>query len=389
MTITVREVGPKRWHIDVAGVLPDGSNFRKRTTQALSSKTAAQQYGENIWKAKLAGQHIGIRKSVTVSEYATQWLAEREKRGLSSAVTNRYELARILPELGHIELSDLKREHVAAAVRWLERHGTLKRGTGRISPRSVRHTYTTLRTMLADAVTDGTLTVNPATLRAHRDEVPTVKDKDPLWRRTAVYTPAELVALTTDARLTGQQRMAYALEALAGLRYGEASALRWSSWNRDKKPLGELAIFEAYDSNNDRLKETKTGVDRHVPVHAVLAELLDAWWAKGWAKAYGRTPRPDDLVIPVRDGKLRHRHKLDGHRLHAKALELLGMSHRRQHDLRRTFITLCIAGGADRNLLKWVSHGPPEGIVIDSYTSPPWPLLCAQVSALKLESLAA
>jgi integrase len=385
MKVTVTPKGPKRWLIEVYGVLPDGTELRRRKTQSGLTERGAREYGDGIWDSALKGeQKKRARVTPTVAEYAKEWLQARLRRGLSSAKTNQYELARLMPALGEIRIGALRRETIAAAVKDLEVNGELRRGSGRISPRSVRHSYTTLQTMLADAVMEGKIDHNPASLRARRDEIPTVKDKDPLWRRTAVYTATEIALLTTDARISCPERVAYALEALAGLRYGEASALRWMAYDPDADPLGRLSIHEAYDSNNDRLKGVKTDAPRDVPVHPELARILEDWWATGWKRAYGRPPKAGDLVIPVREGTLRHRHKMDGYKPHLKALELLGLAHRRQHDLRRTFVTLCIAGGADKDLLKWITHGPPRGVMIDAYTSPPWDLLCAQVQRLKL-----
>ncbi len=382
MKITVKEKAKRLWYIDVHGMLPDGTEFRKRTTQALTSETAARQYGEHVWKAVLGGTIAKV--TPTVQEYATTWLAARVKRGLSSAVTNKYQLEHLMPELGHVRLSHLTRAHIAAAIKHMETKGERRRGSGPVAPRTVRHSYGTLRTMLADAVIDGHVTNNPATLRAHRGEVPTVKDKDPLWRRSAQYTADELILLVYDPRISWPQRVAYALEGFAGLRFGEASALVWQAWTKDKKPLGALDVYQAYDSNNYRLKPDKTDNPRVVPVHRVLAAVLADWFAAGWAKTYGRAPRPTDLVIPFEDAKA-HRTKNNGYDPHIKVLAELEMAHRRQHDLRRTFITLCRAGGATRDILKWVSHGPPRSNIMDDYTSPPWEMLCAQVECLKVD----
>jgi hypothetical protein len=46
-------------------------------------------------------------------------------------------------------------------------------------------------------------------------------------------------------------------------------------------------------------------------------------------------------------------------------LELLGLRRRRGHDLRRTFITLAQVGGAHRDLLETITHGPRGGDIIN------------------------
>jgi hypothetical protein len=52
---------------------------------------------------------------------------------------------------------------------------------------------------------------------------------------------------------------------------------------------------------------------------------------------------------------------------------------RRQHDARRTFISLTIADGARKDTLRWVTHGP-EGDVVELYTTLPWHTLCEEVA---------
>lgn len=377
-----------RFFVDVRGMLPTGE-FRNRSHPKVRTRKQAEDYANGVWEAALRGEVEKRQPTITVEEYAERWLAARVARALSSAVTNKHELARLMAYLGNKRITRLSRDDILDAMRRLEAEGESKRGGGKLAPRSIRHSYTTFRTMLEDAVADGLISINPANLKARRDEIPTIKDKNPHWRRFAVYTAAEIETLTRDARVSATERTAYALECMAGLRYGEASALRWSDWDPDLDPLGRLVIHQAYDSNNRRVKETKTENTRWVPVVPALATMLEDWWAAGWRKAYGRPPKPTDLVMPFREGKtLRHRTKNDGHDRHVRTLSALGFSHRRQHDLRRTFVTMCRAGGAQLDLLKWISHGPPKGVVIDDYTSPPWDSLCRQVQCFQVAFMA-
>ena len=78
------------------------------------------------------------------------------------------------------------------------------------------------------------------------------------------------------------------------------------------------------------------------------------------------------------------RDRTDAQRELLRDLEVLGLRGRRGHDLRRTFITLAQADGAPPHMLKWVTHGTRTGIM-DQYTSPPWPPLCAEVAKLRVE----
>ena len=55
---------------------------------------------------------------------------------------------------------------------------------------------------------------------------------------------------------------------------------------------------------------------------------------------------------------------------HVNDLARLGYRPRRVHDLRRTFISLALADGARKDVLRWITHGP-EGDIVDLYTTLP------------------
>jgi hypothetical protein len=64
--------------------------------------------------------------------------------------------------------------------------------------------------------------------------------------------------------------------------------------------------------------------------------------------------------------------------------ETLGLRKCRQHDLRRTFISLARANGARKDVVQWMSHGP-SGDIVDMYTTLPWELLCKELLKIKIE----
>jgi hypothetical protein len=95
----------------------------------------------------------------------------------------------------------------------------------------------------------------------------------------------------------------------------------------------------------------------------------------------GKEAGPEDLIIPSRRGVNRSRH----HSLwkFGEDLDRLGLRRRRQHDLRRTFISLARTDGARKDVLERVTHGN-RGDIVDLYTELPWAVLCEEVAKLKL-----
>jgi len=98
--------------------------------------------------------------------------------------------------------------------------------------------------------------------------------------------------------------------------------------------------------------------------------------------ADGRSPTQDDLLIPSSERK----HLLDPQVLMClhEDLQALGFRTRRTHDARRMFVSLALADGARKDILKWVSHGP-EGDIVSLYTTLPWASLCEDVAKLRIE----
>jgi hypothetical protein len=96
----------------------------------------------------------------------------------------------------------------------------------------------------------------------------------------------------------------------------------------------------------------------------------------------GRRPEPDDLIVPSRQGNNRSvNHMLK--KFH-KDLGRIGLRPRRQHDLRRTFISLAMGDGARKDILRWVTHTRPRSDTVDDYTTLVWQPLCEEVAKLRI-----
>ena len=210
-----------------------------------------------------------------------------------------------------------------------------------------------------------------------------MRDKDPNWRHQAVFTRAEVEQLISDERVPLDRRVFYALLFLTGMRVGEAVARRWRDIDTETEPLGTLTVGTHYLLEKRReAPATKTGVSRLVPIHPELARVLAEWKLRGFRAFLGRQPKPEDFIVPGARGTIRNAHY--NLTLFHDDQELLGLRERRQHDARRTFISLGIADGARIDILRWVTHGAP-GNVMGLYTTLPWSALCGEVSKLKVK----
>jgi integrase len=147
-----------------------------------------------------------------------------------------------------------------------------------LAPRTVRNIYFQTHAMFQKAVRKGHLVVNPCNL--DDDDLPEKLDKDPEWRATAVYTRGEVERIISDARIPEDRRVCDAILFVAGIRFGEAAALRWRHYDDKAKPLGRLTIALSYNVKLKVEKSVKTKVPRAVPVRSALARILREWRKK-------------------------------------------------------------------------------------------------------------
>ncbi|HET9622873.1 MAG TPA: N-terminal phage integrase SAM-like domain-containing protein [Kofleriaceae bacterium] len=350
-----------------------------------------------------------LSAGTTVLEYALEWLETR--KDLASAADERGRVENhILPYFGHMPLAEVRPFHVRDFVMELKKSRVHKRGTGKgfgtakLAPRTVRHIYAALQRLFASAVVDELIPSSPIMLK--KEVLPKNVDKDPTWRAGAIFERRECVRLAYDVTIPHERRVLYAIKGFAGMRHGEVAGLRVAMYSPKREPLAKLTVARSYDKDG-----TKTQVTRYVPAHHRLADILDEWLKEGWAKVYGRNPHPEDLLVPRSPGALvaaealepdEYEDALDDYeegdpsvmsdadpaqKLFLKDLAALGMRPRRGHDLRRTFITLAQQDGANRDVIKVITHAPDAQDVMDLYTSFPFEVLCEEVMKLKLEPL--
>lgn len=358
--------------------------------RAVSSKSTDYAFAEkllaNIERMEAAKVSLGVtgRGPVSVEQYAETWVSKRKAAGVAYAATEANRLAHALPLLGRLPLTEIQREDLEKMVKHLREKGTTrsrKMAPAPLAARTIRHVYFTFKQMMDDAVIDKLIPANPCTLKTKRGELPRKRDKNPAWRATAVYARTEVEQYLSSAEIPEYRRVLFALQVLGGLRINEATIRRWQDYDPQAQPLGQLRVLSGYDVKRRLEKGTKTDVVREVPVHPVLARILAAWRLSGWEQYQGRKPEDGDLIVPSPVGKVLNSNSTLL-RLHEDQT-LLGLRKRRQHDARRTFISLARAGGANKDLLRWVTHGP-EGDIVDDYTTPTWPSLCEQVAFLKI-----
>jgi integrase len=270
-------------------------------------------------------------------DFATSWLRSKLPTLKAATRTHYAEVLdnHVLPKLGDYYLDAITSDDL---VTW--RDGMLARGA---RPATVNSRLRVLKTLLGDAVHEHDLPRDPAR------RVPAVRDvraeDDP-----NCLNEGQLAAVLETARVRAPNWHAFFLTlAYTGLRFGEATALRWDDLD---ETAGVIRVVRAQWKG--KLDTTKTGRVRVVPLAPELAQVLREHRAR-LLKAQ-HVGLAEGLVFPSQQrGAFAYMHNTAPRRALAKCCAEAGVGHRFTiHGFRRTF----------NNLVRRVA----EGVVVRSMT---------------------
>lgn len=319
--------------------------------------------------------------ALTVNAWLDEWLDRREAAGVRGARDDRARCRDyVRPLWGDRLLADVRRADVRDLIAALT-------AAGKLAPRSVLHVYRTIGVAFADAVLDEKIAATPCTLKTRKGELPKKRDRDPKWRKLAVYTPAEVAALLSSPAITIDRRALYGLMLLSGMRPNEAAGRRWRDLDDTAQPLGCLTIASQADgAEGDR--ETKTGDVREVPVHPLLAAIL-ADWRAAFPVYFGREPEPQDPIVPSQASRAGRSFRSATGVYEALIRDLEAAGLRRvpaaRHAMRATFMTLLETSGANPRVTARFTHAAGTDVQsgykrIGAY----WPEMCAELAKLAI-----
>jgi integrase len=229
------------------------------------------------------------------------------------------------------------------------------------------------------AILEGAIEHNPV------KHIPSRKRPKKRGKGGVPYRHHEAVALMTDLRIPADRRILNTLQALTGMRIGEACGRRWRDYDRETPGLGAIHVWSQYDDRPLKTGRASHEKARFVPVHPVLAKALAGWRLGGFVEVYGRPPSGDDFIVPdaATMGARTQNKAGKGHRGDA---ELLGIyvPGRLTHGLRRWFISTCRNASARKEVVELMTHNA-KGEVIDAYTSWEWSTLCGELAKLEVD----
>ena len=295
------ESGLSRWYLDYRD--REGDRVQKVVAHAQTSAEAILALREAV--AKVQAQKCGVeeKKSVRFADFIPLYLENYAKPNKKSWICDQYALdAHLIPYFEKMDLREVSSFHVEAY-----RARRLKQGVGKST---TNREMALLKKIFNLAIDWGYCETNPL------HKIRLFSEKDNLRER--VLSPEEELRLME--RLPDQIRPIAETALSTGMRKNEILCLKWENVDLESRFI--------------RVVGTKSGKNRTIPINERLLKLLLTLKKK--AKALYVFPNP-------KTGKPYQGIK----KSFQKACREAGIENLRFHDLRHTFGTRLINGGAD------------------------------------------
>lgn len=328
-----------RWH--------DEDGQRRTAGQTFATKADARRFLATVEADKLRGTYRAPRVVTdTLGDYGTRWIEDRPR--LKASTRHQYEVdfrLHIEPTLGSKVLDQIEPDDIR---RWYSRLSDGLRASlaesGRNGSATVARSYRLLRAILQTAVDDDILTRNPCRIPGAGDA------RSP---ERPVLSAQEIGRLADEVPVS--YRAFVLVAGFTGLRAGEIAALRLSDLDlrRGNAVLRvNRRFYRVAGTLTIDTPKSEAGA-RTLPLPAFVADELRAHVVE-----FRPDAGPSDLVFVTSGG----RDVLDGYsQVVRRALDRIGRTDARAHDLRHSALTSAAEHGATlATLMQMAGHSTPD-----------------------------
>lgn len=336
------------------GSIVTGWRDGKRVTRNVTANTEAGVKNKlREIRADVDSRRVARGEVMTVKKWLTKWVEEVAEPNVRPSTLRGYRTSVyqwLIPLIGHHKLHELEPDHVDAAYRYLQQVGNpLSANPRPLSSTSAHQAHRALTRALTIAQSRKHLVNNVAHLVEYKPQ--------PAATGIQVFTKAECEQILQAAR-ERRDAARWSVALTAGLRQGEALALRWSDIDFDagqinverklQRVTGKGLVFGPV--------KTKRGVRKAPLFDGPAADLRAHRIAQNTERlAAGSWWHDDDLVFSRGDGRPVDP-KADWTQWKA-VLEEAGLPSNRLHAARHSAATMMLAAGVPpRVAMDWLGH---------------------------------
>jgi integrase len=340
------KAGERHGHYVVRLTAPDGTRplvHLDSSPRSPQAETRARETAAHLaegGRMPVPTRRHGTTKAGTVAEWFGRWLQHRETAGLASVATDRgrYDV-HVAPVLGHLAMRAVTRRDVEGLVEALD----AKVRTGSLAWKSAANVWTLVTKAFDDACASKALALRVL----EQNPAAAVRGPDRGDHRAKAYLyPSEFSAVMACEAVPLAWRRAIAVATCLYVRAGELRALTWAAVDVER---GLVHVHCAKDRAG-KIKPTKTGVARRVPIEPVLLPVLRAMQAEGGPVV----ALPDDRHLARALRGILRTAGVDREDLHADDATRKPMT---WHDLRATGLTwLAVRGDDPLKIMRRAGH---------------------------------
>jgi integrase len=315
------------WLVNIElGRDPDGK--RRQHRKRFERKADAEAYRDQARADQRKGTFV-LPAKATVRDFAAQWLEIGVRGNLADSTAIDYQETLdyyMLPRLGHVRLSDLRKPAVQAAFNDLAKE---------VSPTTVRHAHRVFRRMLNVAIEWNELAINPAVGVA----LPRAAK-----RQATIWTVDQAITFLKRAELAPDTAM-WDLLLTTGARISEVVALTWPDVDFKNHTVRiAAAMSRSLHKKVDRNGPKTEGSERSLPLHRKTIAALKEQRKVQRAELLKTQIRPTiDYIFTSTPGIPLTRNA--AYRRFKTLLASAGLPDIRLHDLRHTVASILLERG--------------------------------------------
>ena len=332
---------------------------RSKTVTAMSKKELENMYAE--FKTAVRTGLFMNNSNLTFREFVeTQWLVDAEVKSLAPKTLFRYKGMldqRILPEIGHIKLSDITRNHIVKLYEAMAQEGSRLDGReGGLSARTISHHHRMLSKIFNAAALWGVIPASPMRMV-----------KLPKFTRNVAsfYDDEQVFALIEHLNTLDESQYKYKvltmLALFTGMRRGELVGLEWRDIDFGKRTIEICRTRQYLPGRGVFTKEPKTELsNRAITIPVTIVELLKNYQLhqEKQRQQLANLWKSSDCLFTTWDGDPMSPDTISS--WFGKFIKARNLPHVTFHGLRHTNVSLLIADGVDvRTIASRVGHATP------------------------------